>query len=249
MKRILLASTTLVAMSTVALGADMAVRKAPARIVAPATSWTGFYIGAQAGGVWSDASLSGAYTDGIGSSAWSSSQSWTSALIGGFAGYDLQVGQYVVGIEGDINARPGHGTGSLPSVFGIGVTNGWVSKARSDASIRARLGVLATDQFLLYLTGGVAFANFKLSNPNVASENDVYWGTRNIYGGSRTGWTFGGGGQYAIAPHWSVRVEYRHTDFGTKSGSGTFDFGKGGPGSFRAKITDDRVTGGVAYKF
>jgi outer membrane immunogenic protein len=234
-----------------AMAADLPIRvaKAPVRAAAAPLNWTGFYLGVQAGGVWSKASLSGAFDDILDSSVWASKQSWTSLLIGGFAGYDYQIGRMVVGIEGDLNARSGDGTGSLPSTYGVNVTSNWKSEANWDASLRARLGALVTDQLLLYLTGGVAFSNFKFSNAAVASESNVYWGTRNIYGGSRTGWTAGTGAQYAMTQNWNVRVEYRHTDYGTKSAAGTYDFGKGGPGSYRSKITDDRGTVGLAYKF
>jgi opacity protein-like surface antigen len=50
--------------------------------------------------------------------------------------------------------------------------------------------------------------------------------------------------------NWNVRIDYRHTDYGTKSGLARYDNGKGlGTGRFSSTITDDRVTGGLAYKF
>lgn len=245
----LLATTALITLPGFATAADLPVK---ARMAAPTTlNWTGFYLGVQLGGVRSKASLSGDFDDGN-SSIWASNQSWTSALIGGYAGYDYQIGRMVVGIEGDLNARLHDGEGSLPSVYGIAITNNWKSQANWDASLRGRLGALVTAQFLVYATAGVAFSDFKFSNSGVASETDVYWGTRNIYGGSRIGWTAGAGGQYAFTPNWSARLEYRHTDYGTKAANGTFTFdtGKGaGTGSYRAKITDDRLTVGLAYKF
>lgn len=215
--------------------------------------WTGFYIGAQTGGVRPKASISGAFSDLFDSSRWSSEQSWTSPFLGGFVGYDYRIGRFVLGFEGDLNARFNDGTGSLPSVYGIDVTKNWKSESKWDASLRARFGVLATEQLLLYATGGAAFSNFRFSNADVHSDADVYWGTRNIYGGNRTGWTLGAGGQWAFTQNWSVRIEYRHSDYGTESGKARaqFDTGKGvvGSGSYKVKIVDDRVTIGLAYKF
>jgi outer membrane immunogenic protein len=250
MKRHFLATTALALLPALALAADLPARvvKAPAMAPAAPLSWTGFYLGVQGGGAWSRASLSGAFDDGIGA-VWSSKQSWSSGLIGGFAGYDYQFGLMVVGIEADVNARLGDHTGSLPGVNGIFVTTGWKSEADWDASVRARLGVLATPQLLLYATGGAAFSDYKFSNANATPAN-VYWGGTNIYGGSRVGWTAGAGAQYALTRNWNVRFDYRYTNYGTKSATGIFDVGKGpGTGSYRSKITDSRATGGIAYKF
>ena len=248
MKRILLESTAaLLLLPAVVMVADKPASAAP-------FEWTGFYIGAQTGGVWSKASISGSFSDTSDSSRWSSEQSWASPLLGGFVGYDYQFGRIVLGFEGDLNARFNDSTGSLPSVYGIVVTKNWESESTWDASLRARFGVLATDQFLFYVTGGAAFSNFRFSNADVHSNADVYWGTRNIYGGSRTGWTLGAGGQWAFTQNWSLRLEYRYSDYGTESGkaSALFDTGKGatvGSGSHRVKIVDNRVTIGLAYKF
>ena len=35
----------------------------------------------------------------------------------------------------------------------------------------------------------------------------------------RPGWTLGGGVEYAFAPAWSARLEYRYSDFGRYSDS------------------------------
>lgn len=239
MKRYLLAGTAL---------AVLPVFAAPAN--ANSFSWTGFYVGVQGGGVRSQAGLSGAYADTFSSSVWTADQSWTSGLFGGFAGFDYQVGRFVIGVEGDLNARFGEGTGTLPLVYGIEPNTGWNSHAHWDAGIRGRLGVLATDQILLYVTGGWAFANFNFSNPGAAGSRNLYFQLENIYGGDRSGWSIGGGIQYAMSRNWSARVEFRHTDYGTFSGTTTFDSGKGpGAGTFQSKLTDDRVTGGLAYRF
>jgi opacity protein-like surface antigen len=64
----------------------------------------------------------------------------------------------------------------------------------------ARLGWLVTPSTLLYGTGGVTYAGFG----SVGFNSDTFraWG-----------WSAGAGVEQKFGPNWSVRVEYRFTDF------------------------------------
>src|SRR4029453_1285096 len=81
---------------------------------------------------------------------------------------------------------------------------------RSDiqGSIRLRLGI-AFDRVLLYATGGAAFAGIE----NVYTIGLPVFLTESV-SRTRSGWTVGGGLEYAVANNWSVRAEYRYSDFG-----------------------------------
>jgi outer membrane immunogenic protein len=63
----------------------------------------------------------------------------------------------------------------------------------------------------------------------------------------KTGWTVGGGVEYAIDPHWSVRAEYRYDDYGSYSQNlvnttaMVYDA--------RHRETMQRVEAGFSYKF
>jgi outer membrane immunogenic protein len=61
---------------------------------------------------------------------------------------------------------------------------------------------------LLYVTGGVAFADIDHSyyqfNPD----------TVDSFSKVRTGWTIGAGAEFAIVSNWSVFGEYRYSDYG-----------------------------------
>jgi outer membrane immunogenic protein len=85
--------------------------------------------------------------------------------------------------------------------------------------VRARVGFLAKSNLLLYSTGGVAFLWQEVSAtceavfpvgwcvvPNSDSDRNT-----NI------GWTLGGGGEWMFAPRWSLRGEYRYSDYGSRS--------------------------------
>ena len=88
--------------------------------------------------------------------------------IGPFVGYRVQWGNWVVGIEGDWSYKSSESSLSQSSAASIAVTgsnyvrtdqfSGSV-KQKSDSSIRARVGTLVTPWSLLYVTGGVAFAD------------------------------------------------------------------------------------------
>jgi outer membrane immunogenic protein len=233
----LLASAAVLVLPAAAIAADLPSRSAAPAFVAaaPALNWSGFYVGGHIGAIRTRVKL-----EVIGNSeGYSGSNDWNNASAGVHAGYDHQIGQIVVGVEADVNLRF---SDASPVSFGGRVAeDGYRSSAKWDASLRARLGYLVTPDALLYLTGGVVAANFKFTNPGCDACAD--WGNANLNGGNRVGWTLGAGVQYALSQTLSVRVEYRHNDFGTKTI--TYDAGK----SSSSRITDDRITVGLSYKF
>ncbi len=85
----------------------------------------------------------------------------------------------------------------------------------SRVRIRGRLGI-AWDRVLVYATGGVAFGdiNSNIEVNGVDAAGVPFFGQRSR-SNDRTGWTVGGGIEYALTPNWSVGAEYRYTDFGT----------------------------------
>ncbi len=218
-----------------AFAADLPVRTAAPAFVAPvsAYSWSGFYVGGQIGGAWTSASVTPYIAPGfVGAGAGVSVS--PSGVVGGLhAGFNWQMSQVVLGLEGDAE---------LSGVSGSTAVGGGFIRDRDDfrGSIRARLG-FAVDRALIYATGGVAFQNFKSTNTLGAVSSS--------YSTSRTGWTLGGGIEFAINNQWSVRGEYRYSDFG-RWGYNTL---AGDPllpaGSIRQRLTDSSVRIGVSYHF
>jgi outer membrane immunogenic protein len=167
------------------------------------------------------------------------SKPW-SYTAGGFLGYNLQYGSYVVGLEGDAAWKNGQstnslyatttalygaaaGTGPAPTALRTESFNGTL-KQTWDSSIRARAGFLYSPWILVYATGGVAFgevsgsfgysASITYTAPGVAvptTSGGMTWSD------TRVGWTVGGGVETEVAAGWKVRVEYRYTDLGTYS--------------------------------
>lgn len=221
LRSVLLGSSAVLAI-TAAQAADLPSRQAPAAFVAaaPALSWTGFYIGGQIGAI-STRSHLGTDAEGY------LNTDWTSVAAGAHFGYNHRFGNLVAGVEADANARFGNG-----NVYSAEFRSTW------DASVRARFGMLVTPAALLYATAGAAFSNFDLK----CSTSCGPYGPVNVLGGSRFGWTVGAGIEYALSSSWSTRIEYRHTDYGSKS---TYDVNK----SVRSRLNDDRITVGLSYHF
>ena len=149
MKKILLSSVALLGLATGAVAADLPSRRAPAPIIAaaPLFTWTGFYVGVNAGYGWSNddfdsVDLADEDDDG--------------GFVGGAqVGYNYQIGSFVVGLEGDIQYADFGSEGAF-----IGTDGATYDLDRSDwfGTVRARAGV-AFDRALIYATGGFAFAD------------------------------------------------------------------------------------------
>ena len=157
-----------------------------------AFSWSGFYVGVNAGYGWGKADLSNA----IGSA----SVSTKGGLFGVTFGYNLQTGVWVWGFEGDLDMSTVKGTDSSLVICALGceVKQTWLG------TMRGRIGY-AFDRWLPYFTGGLAFGDVKTSI-----------GTGSV-AKTQTGWTLGVGTEYAWSGPWSVKFEYLYVDLGSST--------------------------------
>ncbi len=120
--------------------------------------------------------------------------------------------QFVFGLEGDVDGSSFSKTTFDPIT---GTTFG--TRIPVEGSVRGRVGV-AWDRALFYATGGAAFAELQKTYsvgapPFFGAVGPFY--LQNSQG--RVGWTVGGGVEYALTNNWSVRGEYRYSDFGHQS--------------------------------
>ena len=195
--------------------------KAPV-YVAPVFSWTGFYIGINGGYGWAKSNWSSAVTSGD-----VSPKGW---LIGGTLGYNMQTGNFVWGLEGDIDLSTIKG--STSGGTGVCATPGCESRNRWFGTARGRIGY-AFDRWLPYLTGGAAFGDVKMSPNTGLSETKT-----------KIGWTAGAGVEWAFAANWSTKIEYLYTDLG-KSTCSAASCGVDTDVTWKANI----VRLGVNYRF
>ena len=152
------------------------------------TKWSGGYIGAQTGGIWSDLQGSKA--------AWSK---------GGHAGYGLQFGMLVVGVEGDATWG-----GSQSSTLYSPIIY-WNNQTNWTGSVRGRLGV-AFDNLHLYATGGAAYID------QTTSVNRLGQGLQSTTS-STPGTVIGAGIEYRFLPGIVGHIEALHYDYSIASQS------------------------------
>ena len=203
MKKTLLATTALTALSFSAFAADLPARTFAPVAPAPIFSWTGFYVGANAGFIRSTA----AATDLTG--YWRSNEtihSSGSGVLGGIqAGYNYQVGAIVFGLEADLAAT------SANAKANSNADRADQHKTSALGTVRGRVGY-AFDRTLLYVTGGLAYGNVK----NRVFDT-IYTGTQPNAetSGWRTGYAVGGGVETAINAHWTVKAEALYYNLGS----------------------------------
>ncbi len=225
-KTLLLASTFALAAVTGAKAADAVIEQEPAPvIVAPTFTWGGAYIGGQIGYGWGKSDFSGDVFD--------YGNVKPDGFLGGlYAGYNFDLGNNVIlGIDGDVTYNDV--SKEIDVYAGDLAVGSFKNRLRWSGAVRARAGY-TIDRFLPYIAGGVAFGSVKNSG-NIAgfdfSESKTL-----------TGWTIGGGVDYAATDNVILRLEYRYTDYGDK------DFGFNDL-TVNNDFKTNEVRFGVAYKF
>jgi outer membrane immunogenic protein len=238
------------ALSGSAFAADLPTTKGPPVFAPPPVfTWTGAYVGAQAGYEWGRTSGAlftdpGTFVEGL------PSYDASGGVGGVHIGYNYQISQFVLGIEGDVEGSSYDGTGGpvgLPRPF-----TSYSTRIPVQGSIRGRVGI-AWDRVLFYATGGAEIADIENTyvSPGIAPIIGAAFfpgipAGSDSFSSGRVGWTVGGGVEYAIDPNWSVRAEYRYTDFGTFNEYLVNTY----PGDYvRLHVYDNEVEVGASYKF
>jgi outer membrane immunogenic protein len=169
-----------VAVSGTAAAADLP--RSPAPYYAPAQSglynWGGAYAGLNLGYEWGKVTNSAVEPSGVAG--------------GGQIGYNWQSGQFVFGVETDVQFSGADDT-FAPFKF----SNPWFG------TLRGRAGA-AFNNVLLYGTLGLAYGSLKGEIPGLDE-------TR-----TEVGWAGGIGAEYGFNPNWSARVEYLYMDLASR---------------------------------
>lgn len=219
--------------ATGAMAADLPSRvEAPAPYLAPAPvfTWTGFYVGAVAGGEFDPSNSNVTFTPSAGlpgspnlnPAIGTNNTNFTGGLE---AGYNWQAGSIVFGVEGDVDYLSGNnnldGTFVSPAFFQPMFPNYSLAGGNSHifGTIRGRLG-FAVDRALFYVTGGAAFGGNRapttltfLMPGGIACVPGCTFTSSNS-NNSNVGAVLGGGMEYAFSDNWSAKIEYLHTFYG-----------------------------------
>jgi outer membrane immunogenic protein len=139
-----------------------------------AYSWAGPYLGGNIGYGWGSVDNNPTKPSGL--------------LGGAQAGYNWQSGQFVFGVEGDIQANGASDT-FAPWKF----SNTWFGTARG------RVGY-AINNLLVYGIGGLAFGELRGETFGLSESHTT------------AGWTLGAGAEVGLTQNWSAKVEYLYID-------------------------------------
>ncbi len=185
----------------------------------PMYNWTGFYFGLNAGwgsmGVGSPESCLNAAGTTAGCAVFNDD---TLAAQGGFAGaqagFNWQFGQWVWGLEADIQASGISGSNfipvlppNVPGVFTASESMPWFGTARG------RIGWVTgpTGNALVYLTGGVMFGEVKTAQ-NLAFVTGLTFPATSDQ--TKAGGVVGAGFEIAFWQHWSFKAEALYFNLG-----------------------------------
>jgi outer membrane immunogenic protein len=227
---IVAAALTSLGLAQSASAADLP-RKAPmaAPIVAPVYNWTGFYVGVHAGWGRSESDASTTFLPspaGFGLAPFTLSNDGDGFLAGGQIGFNYQISSWVVGLEADLSWTDINSTTAAGPLtpFGGGAPLAGTSYASSSdmnwfGTVRGRLG-FAANNLLVYVTGGVAFADVDHATAT-AVLGPIFAGSTSE---TLAGWTIGGGFEWGLAPNWSLKAEYLYYDLGDTTVTGVNAF-------------------------
>ncbi len=226
----------LVVASTTALAADLPSRRAPPVYVPPPPipvfTWTGFYLGVNAGYAFDAKSNYTVYSAdpalaGAGFSNYNNLRS-DGFTGGGQIGYNYEFGAgpaggIVVGVEADAaytDLRHTTSNNGLYQAFGANET--FASRTDFVGTVRGRVGY-AFDRVLIYGTGGFAYGGVR-NNAGFGFLNNNFAGTSDKL---LTGYAYGGGIEYALptasflnffnSSAVTIKGEFIHYDLGTSN--------------------------------
>jgi outer membrane immunogenic protein len=211
----------------------------PATAPPPVNNWAGPFVGVAGGFAWgrsnqTDAGFFIPPGGGGGVPPADGSFSMKGGLIGGGGGYNLQFGQWVLGLETDYSWADIKGSSNgCGAAF---ISHICSTKLDSVGTFRGRIGYALGPQgtWLAYATGGLAVGDLEASDSLFNASGSKF----------RAGWAVGAGVETAFWRNWSVKAEYLYIDLGKTV---LFNIGPGVPETVSFTANVFRV--GLNYKF
>ncbi len=239
--RIALSVASVAALTAAASAADLSGPAVSYKDYAPAPLWSGLYVGVHVGGAWANMTthdLDGYWGDALGAAPMTTRQVRGGVFGGSQAGYNMQRGNFVYGVEADFGAMGIRGSKRL--------TNDPMPQAVARINtgfygdLTGRFGY-SFGTLMLYSKAGVAVISAKMraEEPGDADAPS--------FQSSQAGWTAGAGAEYMLSPSWSIKAEYQHFDFGTSSSNLVDADVVGGNFNFNHDLTIDTAKAGLNY--
>jgi len=227
MKRIGIMLSAILSLTVASQAADLGWNSGASPIYSPtpASGWGGFYAGVNGGYGWGTLTREPA---GGGPEVSNNTAGWN---LGAQAGYNMDMGGFVIGAEGDLQWS---NVGYSEDIPGIGTFKSGVDFY---GTLRGRAGVVF-GQVMPYVTGGVAIGRGTASLTNPA-------GVVTSQSATHTGWTAGVGLEAQATDNITVKAEYLYLDLGTQTYNGL----PAGIGNIDATQRFGMIRAGINYKF
>jgi outer membrane immunogenic protein len=203
-----------------------------------AYSWSGLYIGGNAGYTWGD--VDSQYTVPAGPTG-AVSRELDGGIYGAHIGLQHQWRSFVFSVEGSYSGSAGDKIderGLDAPIFAPAFD--YYARMNSMLTAGGRIGWTPMSNWLIYASGGYASAkietNFILRGPDIVGGHDVE---------RHSGFYIGGGIEYALTRNWIFGVEYLHVDLDSKLHAP----GLGGGVERTVDPDFDVVRARISYKF
>ncbi len=197
--------------------------------IEPQMNWSGFYAGIDLGG------LSAKTPTTIPALPITADIEPSGFIAGGHLGYRWHTpgSRWVFGVEADF-----WGVRAADDAEFVGFGNSTRVDMKWGGSLRGVAG-RAINSTLLYVTGGVAYANFD------GCVLSLLGGCWQSYSDTRLGWTAGLGLAHAFRPNLIARLEYLYSDYGDQSYATPAVVG----GVTNVEIRTHVLRGGLSWRF
>lgn len=237
MKKLLLAASAIVVVAGSANAADMRAPVYKAAAPVSAYNWTGFYLGVNAG-IGVGRNESSLVQPGI-----PTSETFTLAPVGAIggvqAGYNWQFGNWILGLEADIQASGKKDNDNCLTLCRTGASILVEQSMDWFGTVRGRIGY-AHGPIMAYYTGGLAYGSFKTS---IAESVGAVVGNAS-FSETVTGYTLGSGIEASLGGNWTGKVEYLFVDLGDSD----FNYTLLVPHSFTGDIRSHIIRAGLNYR-
>jgi outer membrane immunogenic protein len=187
----------------------------------PAWSWAGYYAGVNLGYGWGSSNVTQDFISGATGAVVGISTGTVhpdGVIGGGQVGYNWQFGNWVPGIEADIQGSGQRGSLSLVcatcSVVGP-VTTSLTEKLNWFGTVRGRLGWTVTPETMIYATGGLAYGEIDDS----CNISDGVNTTGFNLSKTSVGWAAGAGVESHLIGNWTWKIEYLFLTLDEPTGS------------------------------
>jgi len=254
-----------IGLSVAAQAADMSMPVKAPPYAAPASNWTGWYIGIDGGYGWG----SGDQTAGVGAPDFTppfstgggmpgtvAGISIHGGVFGGHLGYNYQISNWVLGLEtsaawADISGNTQMGV-TFPGSAGL-FTQGYNTSVKWQATATPRLGIV-WNNWLFYGKAGLAAGEVDASTTRLLGNTGICGGGCGASVSAtqqRVGWTAGVGAEWALTQNWIFGVEYDYVDLGTQNyaGVGIRNNGTSQFDSENVRLNYSEILGRLSYKF